>query len=115
MADDSENKGDANQLHRGRIQAQGGGTEKSVSWAQSKPPTKSEMLEKCNLLEAQLTSQEREDRKEALASLRRCLESAAHTGGFSTPPPHSKRFPKRGTIRIDLEIFTGQACVPDPD
>src|SRR5579864_8314060 len=44
------NKSSKKPLHRGRIQAQGGGTEESVKWDQSTPPTRSEMLRKLSEL-----------------------------------------------------------------
>ncbi len=41
--------------HRGRIQAQGGGIEESVSWCQNDtPPTKTEGLEMIDILENRL-------------------------------------------------------------
>jgi hypothetical protein len=100
--------------HRGRIQAQGGGTEKSESWAQGTAPTESEMLTKCNDLEAQLNARERQERQQPLADLRRFIQAAARSGGVSAPV--SKSFLRRGAsdIRIDIEVITGQACVPDP-
>jgi len=103
--------------HRGRIQAQGGGTEKSVAWAQEEPPTESEMLEKCDLLEEKLTPNEREDRAKPLDDLRRFIRVAAAAGGLcASPKPFKKSFGLRGGagIRIDLEVIKGLACVPDP-
>ncbi|MBK7874125.1 MAG: hypothetical protein IPJ74_27490 [Saprospiraceae bacterium] len=41
--------------HRGRIQAQGNGTEKSVSWSQDEPLTKAKGLSLLDDLEKQLT------------------------------------------------------------
>src|SRR5438874_13606431 len=103
--------------HRGRIQAQGGGIEKSVRWAQDEAPTLSEMLKMCDRLEAMLTDRERKERERPLADLRRCIRAAAERGGFSTPfgPPRSfqNRTSRDRTIRIDLEVINGKACVPD--
>jgi hypothetical protein len=112
MADDSDRQGSASD-HRGRIQAQGGGTEKSESWARDTPPTESEMLRLCDVLEAQFTEREKRDRDQPLAQLRRFIRSAAQGGGVSAPVP--KSWLKRGSkdIRIDLEVITGMACVPD--
>ena len=101
--------------NRGRIQAQGGGTEKSEAWAQKKPPTESDMLEMCDRLERRLTARERKVREECLLEVRRFIQSAAKAGGMSAPV--SKSFLKRGSkdIRVDLEIIKGKACVPDAD
>ena len=113
MAKDTTGPGEPE--HRGRIQAQGGETEKSVSWAQDTPPTESEMLRMADELEAQLTDREKKVREEPLADLRRFIRGAAKGGGISSPLP-SRSFPKRGSkdIRIDLNLFKGMACVPDP-
>lgn len=73
------------------------------------------MLAKCDDLENQLSAREKKDRKEPLAQVRRFVRAAAKGGGVSAPV--SKSFLKRGSkdIRVDLEVITGQACVPDPD
>lgn len=101
--------------HRGRVQAQGGGTEKSEPWAQATPPTKSEMLVKCDRLEGRLGTKEKRDREEAMARLRRFIANAAVGGGVEAPV--SKSFLKSGSkdVRIDLEVIKGRACVPDPE
>ncbi len=101
--------------HRGRMQAQGGGTEKSEPWAQATPPTKSEMLRMSYSLESQLTATELEDRVDPLRKLREFIERAAKAGGISAGGPPRSWY-KRGSrdIRVDLEIIKGMACVPDP-
>jgi len=53
--------------HRGRVQAQGGGTEKSVPWAQDQPPTASDGQRLLDELAAQLTDAELQARQDALA------------------------------------------------
>ena len=99
--------------HRGRVQAQGGGTEKSEAWAQQKAPGKSEMLRKCDSLKGQLTPSEARDRAEPLEHLRSYITTAAEGGGVNAPL--KKSFLKRGSrdIRVDLEVIKGMACVPD--
>ena len=100
-------------LHRGRVQAQGGGTEKSEPWAQNIPPGESEMLRKCDSLNGQLTPSEARDRAEPLQHLRTFIGKAARRGGVSAPL--KKSFLKIGSrdIRVDLEVIKGMACVPD--
>ena len=103
-------------LHRGRVQAQGSGTEKSEKWAQKKPPSESQMLGKCDSLEAQLTRSEARDRTEPLRDLRVFIRRAAQCGGVSAVNGVVRRsFSKRGSrdIRVDLEVVKGMACVPD--
>ena len=113
MADASDSQEPSDPQHRGRIQAQGGGTEESVPWARDTPPTESAMLKMADDLEAKLTEREKNDRAQPLAQLRRFIRSAAQGGGISAPV--SKTWLKRGSrdIRIDLEIVKGMACVPD--
>ena len=102
-------------LHRGRVQAQGSGTEKSDARAQNEPPAESEMLQKCDSLERQLTPSEARDRAEPFGRLRMYIRSAAQCGGVCAPL--KKSFLKRGSrdIRVDLEVITGMACVPDDE
>jgi hypothetical protein len=99
--------------HRGRVQAQGSGTEKSEARAQKKPPSEAEMLRKCDSLEGQLTPREASDRAEPLQRLRHHISRAARCGGVDAP--HVMSFHKRGSqdIRVDLEVIKGKACVPD--
>lgn len=99
--------------HRGRIQAQGGGTEKSVAWGQDQPPTESEMLRLADALEAQLTDTEKKDRAIPLRKLRQFIRAAAKAGGIGAVSRHWFQ-PGSKDIRIDLEVIDGQACVPDP-
>lgn len=114
MADAPKSQESSDLRHRGRIQAQGGGTEESVPWARDTPPTVSEMLKMCDDLEAKLSEREKNDRAQALAQLRRFLRSAAQGGGVAAPV--TKTWLKRGSrnIRIDLEVVKGSASVPDP-
>jgi hypothetical protein len=62
-----------------------------------------------------LTEREQKDREKPLEELRRFICSAARAGGANAPK--SKSFTKRGMreIRVDIEIITGKACVPDPE
>lgn len=113
MADTPSSQAGGTPQQRGRIQAQGGGTEKSVAWFRDTLPTESEMLRMCDDLERQLTEREKHDREQALTQLRRFIRSAAQGGGVSAPV--SKSWLKRGSrnIRIDLEVVKGMACIPD--
>ncbi len=100
--------------HRGRVQAQGGGTEKSVPWAQSTPPTASDGQRMLDDLAAQLTDAELQARQAAFAQAREFINRAARAGGVG---PVKKSFPLksvRGGIRVDIEVQKGTAFVPDP-
>src|SRR5262245_25836065 len=103
--------------HRGRIQAQGGGIEKSKHWEQDTPPTVSEILKMCDELEGMLSESERLARVKGFAEFREYVMRASKSGGIPADPrPHKKSFPRRGAgdIRVDLEIQKGLACIPDP-
>src|SRR5262249_5922511 len=96
--------------HRGRVQAQGGGTQKSVPWAQSSPPTASDGQ---RLLD-QLTDAELRTRQAEFAQARGFIDRAAKAGGVG---PVKKSFPLkavRGGIRVDIEVQKEIAFVPDP-
>jgi hypothetical protein len=113
MTDTESKPGDEKPPHRGRIQAQGGGTEKSESWAQATPPTLSDVLRLIDRLEARLTPKEKRIREKGFAQLRRAVEKAAKTGGFWAERPRSFPKPPERDIRVDLEIITGRAAIPD--
>ncbi len=104
-----------NPPHRGRIQAQGSGTEKSRAWAQENPPTRSEGQRFVDELEAQLTPKELRDRQEPLENARNWIDRAAQAGGVNAPV--QKKLKKKGSkdIRVDIEVKTGRAFVPDED
>jgi hypothetical protein len=99
--------------HRGRVQAQGGGTEKSVPWAQSTPPTVSDVLRFLDDLEKKLTPAEKRAREEAFRQIREYVSNIHHSGLSAGT---KKSFPRRnrGDIRVDLEVQAGVACVGDP-
>src|SRR5262245_4883808 len=101
--------------HRGRVQAQGGGTEKSVARAQSTPPTASDGQRMLDELAGQLTDAELRARQSAVAQAREFINRAAQAGGVG---PVKKSFPLkplRGGIRVDIEVQKGKAFVPDPE
>ncbi len=101
--------------HRGRIQAQGGEVEKSCAWAQAIALTRSEGQQKVDTLEESLTLIERDSRKEGFQQVRDYINRAAKAGGVNAPV--SKTFPNRSKgrsdVRVDIEVITGKAFVPD--
>ena len=113
MADTTSNPEGKEPLHRGRIPAQGGGTEKSESWAQATPPTISDISRLIDRLEARLARKELRVRQEGFAQLRRTVEHGAKIGGLWARCLRSFPQPPIGDIRVDLEVITGRACVPD--
>ncbi|MBM3239951.1 hypothetical protein FJZ31_27005 [Candidatus Poribacteria bacterium] len=105
--------GGSSEAHRGRVQAQGGGTEKSAPWAQEKPLTRNQGFGKVDERQAQLTPRELRDRQEPLEKTREWIERAALAGGVNAPV--SKTFKQKGSkdIRVDIEVKAGQAFIPD--
>jgi hypothetical protein len=102
-------------IHRGRLQAQGPYTEKSVSWSRSDPPTKTEVLDMLRRLVAKLSARELEDRAECIEKVRRLIEQAS-ADGIDAPVIKSFRNKKmRGGVRVDIEVQAGKACVDNPE
>lgn len=113
MADTTSNPEVEKPIHRGRIQAQGGGLEESESWARATPPTFSDIMGLIDRLEARLTPKDRRIREKGFAQLRRAVEQATGAGGLWARCIRSFPQPLLGQIRVDLEVITGRACVPD--
>lgn len=100
--------------HRGRFQAQGGGTEKSVAWAQESPPTESEMRSLLSDLWTQLTRTEQRLRKAFFAEAHSFLAACAEAVGIAAPVSKTwKNYKSKSDVRLDLEVQAGVACVPD--
>lgn len=100
-------------LHRGRIQAQGGNLEKSVAWSQASPPTMSEGLAMIEELISQLSPTEYQIRHKAFEQAKKFVIRTADNNGF--PCPVKKSFRVKGTqdIRVDIEIIKGKAFIAD--
>jgi hypothetical protein len=103
------------QPHRGRVQAQGGGTEASVPWAQSQPPTVAQGKTMLDELADSLTPAERRAREGALKKAKQFVERAGEGGGVDAPV--SKSFAGKGgkNVRVDVEVRKGRAFVPDEE
>lgn len=100
-----------NKSHRGRFQAQGGGTEKSVPWTLVSPITKSHANSNIAKLESKLTPAE-------LAARRQCFEKAYEfvnrvpSGGISAFFKHPCiPFPPYKDIRVDIDVLSGVAFI----
>ncbi|RKH11639.1 hypothetical protein D7V97_10655 [Corallococcus sp. CA053C] len=95
--------------HRGRVQAQGGGLEKSLPWMQPMPPPAAQGVALAGAVYAMLTKREKEERATAFAQLTRWV-LARPPAGVSAVVKMS--FPKpalRGGIRMDVEVLAGKA------
>ena len=95
--------------HRGRIQAQGEGLEKSVSWSQDEPLTKKEGLSLLDRLIKMLSKPEYERRKKPFEDARRYIGNV--DGGADAVKKKSFRNRKSRDARVDIEILSGTAFV----
>lgn len=93
--------------HRGRIQAQGGGTEKSENWSQDEPLSKTEGLNLLNKLWKNLTKEERATRQKQYEDARRYIENV--DGGIDAVKKKTFRNRKTKDVRIDIEVLAGTA------
>ena len=102
--------------HRGRLQAQGPRTEQSQSWSQDDPLTASDGQKLLRKLAESLSQSERIERRVAFEKAHGWIAAAAGKGGVNAPV--SKKFwDLKGPrdIRVDIEVWTGLAFVPDED
>ena len=97
------------QQHRGRVQAQGGGLEKSLRWELPTPPTAIFGVGLATSLYSSLTRGQQEERAKAFAQLVRWISSRPPAGVYAVV---KESFPKpalRGGIRMDIEVLAGMA------
>lgn len=94
--------------HRGRIQAQGNGLEKSVSWSQNEPLTREQGRTLLKQLKAQLSEKEYAERAEQFDKAERYIN-----GANGIEAPENRRFLNRKTkdVRVDIEVLAGRAFV----
>lgn len=95
--------------HRGRIQAQGGGTEKSESWAQEEPLSKNQGLELLDRLWNGLDDKEQKLREKPYQDAKRYIENVE--GGVDAMVKKTFRNRKTRDVRIDIEVLAGTAFV----
>jgi Pretoxin HINT domain len=97
-----------------RLQAQGGGLEKSVPFNQTTPVTRTQAIAGLGELQNQLTRTEFKDRSVALQKAATWINQAAAAGGVG--PPGKSGFTNPGVrgkdARIDVEILVGKNLVP---
>lgn len=95
--------------HRGRIQAQGGGTEKSESWSQNEPLSKADGLNLLDRLWNRLTKKERASREKQYEDARRFIQNV--DGGVDAVKKKTFRNRKTKDERIDIEVLAGTAFI----
>ena len=94
--------------HRGRIQAQGNGVEKSVTWSQDEPLSREQGKTLLQQLKGQLSEKEHAERAEQFEQAERYIE-----GANGIPAPERRTFQNRKTkdVRVDIEVLAGRAFV----
>lgn len=107
---------DSPPVHRGRIQAQGGGIEESETWAQNNALTGAAGRTMLTKLQAKLTEAEAAHRGEAFGQARGFIDRAEKSNGVDAS--HGvirKSYPVKPRIdgrRVDIEVHKGKAFVP---
>lgn len=97
--------------NRGRIQAQGGGIEESVSWSQENPPTVADGLSLVQELESKLSKSELELRSKELEKAKNFIQNAGEKGGVDAQVSKSFRVDGTKDVRIDIEVIKGKAFI----
>jgi hypothetical protein len=101
-------------MNRGRIQAQGGGTEKSEPWALDTTHYKSMGITGVDSLATQLTRQELTLRANALQQCRnRILTTPSYGVSAQMKKSYYDDYTNR-KVRVDIEVNAGVAFVDDP-
>jgi len=98
-------------MNRGRIQAQGGHTEKSSSWATENIVTKTFGIDKVDNLQNQLTRPELRLRTRSLQKVHNIINTAPHYGISAEVKKTYYDDISARDIRVDLEINCGIAFV----
>ena len=95
--------------NRGRIQAQGGGLEESVSWSQDEPLTKDEGLNLLAKLKKKLSDRDLKAREKEFEKAQRYIEGVQ--GGADAIKKKTFRNRKTRDVRVDIEILGGTAFI----
>lgn len=96
-------------MSRGRIQAQGEGTEESISWAQEHVPTKNSGHEMVNSLKKKLTKKQIKERQYGFDKVNKAIDEAPSDGMLATIRTSFVNKKISEDKRIDLEVLQGKA------
>lgn len=104
--------------HRGRIQAQGGNVQASRSWDQATPLLAVIGYSYLESLQIEIGRREAELRREGFSQARMYIERMLKRGGTEQAPPIIRKSypqpPNPKGRRVDIEVFSGRAFVPEP-
>ena len=99
----------SNKKHRGRIQAQGGGFEDSVSWSQDKPLSKRDGLSLLEKLRLKIPKKEQKLREQQFQEAKRYIENV--NGGIDAVKKKTFKNRKTRNVRVDIELLGGTAFI----
>ena len=95
-------------LHRGRIQAQGGGVEESEPWASCDIPYKSNGHIMVDHLKMKLSNEALKQRRLAFDKVEKFIDRAP-TSGWDVSTQSYPGCPPNRDVRVDVEIKKGKA------
>ena len=98
--------------NRGRIQAQGGGFEESISWSSENPPTVFDGFSFLDDLIDLLPHSEKVIREKEIEKARNFIQNSSLKGGIDAPVSKTFRVSGSKNSRIDIEVIKGKAFVP---
>lgn len=99
--------------HRGRFQAQGGGTQKSVPWNMQNPITKSHAITSITNLENKLSPAELSARQQCFIKAYKYVRATPAIGVTAFFKHSCVPFPPKKDIRVDIDVLSGTAFVDD--
>jgi hypothetical protein len=102
-------------MNRGRVQAQGNGTEKSSSWASNHDVTKGMGLLSVDGLIAQLEPAELHLRTTALQKSKDRINSAPSNGVIAVMKKSYYDDFRNKKVRVDIEVNAGTAFIDNPN
>jgi len=95
--------------HRGRVQAQGNGLERSIPWMQPVPPTVAQGLAWLAALRASLSPSERAERERAFEQAEAWVRARPPGGVYAIVKKSFPNPPLKGGVRVDIEVLAGMA------
>lgn len=102
-------------MNRGRIQAQGSGTEKSTSWATIEDFTKSMGINKVDNLQNLLTRPELNLRRSAIQQARNRINTTPSYGIAAVMKKSYYDDIRNRKVRIDIEVNSGTSFIDDTE
>lgn len=101
-------------MNRGRIQAQGGGTEKSAAWTTLDDFTKAMGIERLDNLQSQLTPAEFRLRQTALTKSKNRIINCPLVGLSALSKKSYYDDFRNRDIRVDVDVLNGICFIDEP-